>query len=256
MIYLKTFETYDYNPIFKQLELFMSYKNRNMWLFDDEDDPVVSIYVRKAHHKVGKQTYDFLDLASISIVESRQGEGIFTDFLRRLLDKYPNQNIYVESILNPAVRHICNKFGFVDVDKDNMALVKTGLNEAFGTNDYYQEISNEEGLDLWSDNDKHEAFTADEMNKINEVISENNSSAYASFFNPHLIEGRFKNQIDRFVSINLPIELAVIKLDDEWYVANVRTFRGNRNMYYKCDQFEGLMEFLKDLDVIALTLRQ
>ena len=256
MIYLKTFETYDYNPIFKQLELFMSYKNRNMWLFDDEDDPVVSIYVRKAHHKVGSQVYDFLDLASISIEESRQGEGIFTDFLRRLLDKYPNQNIYVESILNPAVRHICNKFGFVDVDKDNMALIRKGLNEAFSSTDYYQELSNEDGLDLWSNIDKHTAFTADEMNKINEVISENNSSAYASFFNPHLIKGKFKNQIDRFISVNLPIDLAVIKLDDEWYVANVRPFRRNRNMYYKCDQFEGLMEFLKDLDVIALTLRQ
>jgi len=260
MIYLKTFETYDYNPIFKQLELFMSYKNRNMWLFDDEDDPIVSIYVRKAHHRVGKQTYDFLDLASISIVESRQGEGIFTDFLRRLLEKYPNQNIYVESILNPAVRHICNKFGFIDVDSDNMALVRTSLNEAFGTNDYYQEISNEEGLDLWSDNDKHEAFTTDEMDRISEVISESNSRSYASFFNPHMIEGRFKNQIDRFISVNLSVDLAVIKLEDEWYVANVSggekfPTRGYYP-YYKCDQFEGLIEFIKDIDVIALMLRQ
>jgi hypothetical protein len=260
MIYLKTFETYDYNPIFKQLELFMSYKNRNMWLYDNEDDPIVSIYVRKAYHRVGKQTYDFLDLASISIVESRQGEGIFTDFLRRLLEKYPNQNIYVESILNPAVRHICNKFGFIDVDSDNMALVRTSLNEAFGTNDYYQEISNEESRDLWSDNDKHEAFTTDEMDRISEVISESNSRAYASFVNPHMIEGRFKNQIDRFISVNLSVDLAVIKLEDEWYVANVRGGEKFPTLgyypYYKCDQFEGLIEFIKDIDVIALMLRQ
>jgi len=124
MIYLKTFEKYDYNPIFKQLEFFMSSKNRNMWLFDDKENPVFSIYVRKSHHIIDKKIYNFLDLASITIEESRQGEGIFTNFLKTLLEKYPNQNIYVESILNPAVKHICKKFGFIDVNYDDMALIK------------------------------------------------------------------------------------------------------------------------------------
>jgi len=75
-----------------------------------------------------------------------------------------------------------------------------------------------------------------------------------------LIEGRYKNQIDRFISVNLSVDLAVIKLEDEWYVANVRggekfPTRGYYP-YYKCDQFEGLIEFIKDIDVIALMLRQ
>jgi N-acetylglutamate synthase-like GNAT family acetyltransferase len=118
---------YDYDPIFRQLELFMSYNNRNSWIYDNQDNPIVSIYVRKAYHRVGKEMYHFLDLASISIDESRQGEGIFTNFLEKLIAKYPSTNIYVESILNPAVRHICQKFGFQDVDKDNMCLIQESV---------------------------------------------------------------------------------------------------------------------------------
>jgi GNAT superfamily N-acetyltransferase len=117
---------YDYDPIFKQLELFMSYSNRNAWIYDNEKNPVVSIYVRKAYHRAEGNMYNFLDLASISIDEDRQGEGIFTNFLSKLIEKYPSTNIYVESILNPAVRHICKKFGFKDVDKDNMFLIQEG----------------------------------------------------------------------------------------------------------------------------------
>ena len=124
MNYIKTFESYNYSNIFKQLDLFLTYKNRNMWIYDDENNPVLSIYVRKAHHRFNGQMYNFLDLASITIEESRQGGGIFTNFIKILLDKYPDQNIYVESILNPAVRHICNKFGFVDVDETNMCLIR------------------------------------------------------------------------------------------------------------------------------------
>jgi hypothetical protein len=79
-----------------------------------------------------------------------------------------------------------------------------------------------------------------------------------------MIEGRFKNQIDRFISVHLSVDLAVIKLEDEWYVANVRLRMNAREKfptrgyypYYKCDQFEGLIEFIKDIDVIALMLRQ
>lgn len=118
---------YDFDPIFNQLELFLTYKNRNAWIYDNQDNPVLSIYVRRAHHRANGGMYEFLDLASISIDESRQGEGIFTNFLKKLIDKYPTTNIYVESILNPAVRHICQKFGFQDVDSDNMFLIQSSI---------------------------------------------------------------------------------------------------------------------------------
>ena len=115
---------YDFEPIFHQLDLFFSYKGKNAWIYDNKVDPVLSIYVRKAFHRADGQVYEFLDLASINIDKSRQGEGIFTNFMENLLKKYPSTNIYVESILNPSVRHICNKFGFKNVDADNMFLIR------------------------------------------------------------------------------------------------------------------------------------
>lgn len=165
MIYLKTFESYNYEPIFRKLDMFLSYKNRNMWLYDDENDPSFSIYVRKGRHPYKNNMYDFLDLASIDIVEEKQGQGIFTKFLGMLLDKYKDKNIYVESILNPAVRHICKKFGFIDVDSDNMALIRTeplykmnSLNE----NKFYTKDVR------YPDNKEREDFTEIEINIIKE----------------------------------------------------------------------------------------
>lgn len=125
MKWLMTFlETYQYDSILNQLELFLSSNSNRSWIWDDQDSPILSIYVRKAHHLVGGKMYKFLDLASISILEEKQGQGIFTGFLEKIIKKYPTTNIYVESILNPRVRQICQKFGFQDVGESNMALIR------------------------------------------------------------------------------------------------------------------------------------
>jgi hypothetical protein len=36
----------------------------------------------------------------------------------------------VESILNPAVDHICSKFGFSPIGNDNMYLIRESINES------------------------------------------------------------------------------------------------------------------------------
>jgi hypothetical protein len=36
----------------------------------------------------------------------------------------------------------------------------------------------------------------------------------------------------------------MFKLEDGWFLVNIR------DMYYKCDQWDGLIELLKDLDLI------
>ena len=56
--------------------------------------------------------YPFLDLASINLDENLQGKGIFTSFLKNLLEKYPSDNFYIESIMNPRVITVAEKFGF------------------------------------------------------------------------------------------------------------------------------------------------
>lgn len=39
---------------------------------------------------------------------------------------------------------------------------------------------------------------------------------------------------------------AIYKYDDEWYILLTRYVNNNNWTYYKCDQFEGLLECLKD----------
>ena len=128
MKHIKSFNDYNYKNIFKELDYFMQDFNlprtANRWIYDDDHNPNFSIYIRRSYHMVNKKMYKFLDLASISLSEEIQGKGIFTEFLNILLEKYPNINVYIESIQNPAVRHICKKFGFKDVDEYNMALIR------------------------------------------------------------------------------------------------------------------------------------
>jgi hypothetical protein len=93
-------------------------------------DNSIKIYVRKSQRNImtheGHKLFPFLDLANIEVTE--QGIGTFTNFLTELLKKYPDTNLYVESILNPKVESILKKFGFVYKSEDqfdiNMYLLK------------------------------------------------------------------------------------------------------------------------------------
>jgi hypothetical protein len=122
-------ELYDLGPIFGEVDKFLNGTTRNIWISDNDDNPIFSIYVRKSKRFIGGLYRDFLDLATINILEDYQGRKIFQRFLRRLIDEYPN-NIYVESILNPAVDHICSKFGFSPIGNDNMYLIRESINES------------------------------------------------------------------------------------------------------------------------------
>lgn len=124
MKHIISYREYNYNIIFQELQIFMkdfsNTRTQNKWIHDGN----LSIYIRKGYHPVDGKIYKFLDLASIAISEELQGKGIFTEFLNLLLQKYPDINIYVESIHNPAIRHICQKFGFREIDEWNMALIR------------------------------------------------------------------------------------------------------------------------------------
>ena len=119
---------YNLEPIFQEIDKFLSGTPRNLWIADNDDNPIFSIYVRKSKRFIGGLYRDFLDLATINISKDYRGRKIFQRFLRRLIDEYPN-NIYVESILNPAVDHICSKFGFSPTGHDNMYLIQS-VNES------------------------------------------------------------------------------------------------------------------------------
>jgi len=129
VIHLKTFESYNQEPIFKQLDLFLKSPSRNQWLHDDPENPIMSVYVRKSRRLINGSSKDFFDLASITIDESHWGQKIFQNFLKRLVSDYPF-NIYVESILSPAVEHVCEKFGFIKHHSINRYLIRDRISES------------------------------------------------------------------------------------------------------------------------------
>ena len=107
-----------FENLFKQIDLFLSSFQRNKWVDDD-----IKIYLRKSHRKV--KEFDnvvlFIDLASIEIFdEKNHNKGIFSSFLKEFIDRYKDKNIFVESIVNPALIHILEKFGFKLVENTNV----------------------------------------------------------------------------------------------------------------------------------------
>lgn len=98
-------------PIVDQFREFYkntSLKNANL----DTDD--VKVFVRKSQRYYDGEIINCIDIASITIVYNKnRGRGVFTTLLKRLLEEYPNDNFYIESIVNPIVLFITNKFGFV-----------------------------------------------------------------------------------------------------------------------------------------------
>lgn len=93
----------------KELDLFLASSDRNRWLFEDK----IKVYVRKSTRIINKELRcKCLDIASIEVEPGYYNHGIFTDFMTQLLKEYPNLNIYVENICNPAVTHVLKKFDF------------------------------------------------------------------------------------------------------------------------------------------------
>jgi hypothetical protein len=115
----------------KQLfDHFVKSKLRVEWLYGD----LMHVYVRKSYRFLvdgdNSRFEECLDIANIQVDDDQQGKGLFTALLKSIVEDYPEYNIYVDSIQNPAVEHICKKFGFVflnrnpDDDCTNMILLK------------------------------------------------------------------------------------------------------------------------------------
>lgn len=91
-----------------KLDQFLKSFDRNMWISNRD----IKIYVRKGIHVVtsDRKMYHFIDLASIEV--GKPNRGIFTKTLAAILEKYPDRNFFIESVLNPAVDTVAAKFGF------------------------------------------------------------------------------------------------------------------------------------------------
>ena len=115
---------YEYTKIFKEIDKFLSSNLHNMWV----DDGVIFIYVRKSKRYVEKSTIDFFDIANVTVNEAYQNKGVFTNFIKEFILRYPTKNIYVESILNPILFTLLKKFDFKTIESSgadiNMYLIK------------------------------------------------------------------------------------------------------------------------------------
>ena len=112
MKYIQTYENYNYSDILSEIDTFLKSSIRNVYVNDDK----ITMYIRKSQRLVNKQTVKFFDIGNISIDENHWGKGIFTNLISNLISKYPDMNIFVESILNPAIETALNKFNFEKQD--------------------------------------------------------------------------------------------------------------------------------------------
>lgn len=101
-----------------KFEDFIQSKLRIVWIEVDG----FKMYTRKSKRYFEYQHIDCLDIATIDAAVT--GTGTFTRILEALLEKYPTNHFFVESILNPRLPKFLEKYGFVDFGDNNMILVR------------------------------------------------------------------------------------------------------------------------------------
>ena len=106
----KIFEGYkesDVDDILNKIDQFLNSQQRNMWI----QNKAIKIYVRKSKRFFKGQMYDFFDFATIEV--KKPGQGLFTQILNKFEEKYPDKNIFIESVLTDRFAdYIKNKLGF------------------------------------------------------------------------------------------------------------------------------------------------
>ena len=130
------------------------------------------------------------------------------------------------------------------------------LFEAFETDDYYVNITDREYMKLHSI--VKDLFTKHEINFLNSL---NNDSHFWINNKAQLDNDDSNNSVSFDFSVNKytksiqsAIRVNITKLDDGYflvrYIDNKISPRSRAELFYKCDQFEGLVKFLKDKEII------
>ena len=103
------------SEIFNEVKKFIASPLKNGYITDG----VMTLYVRKSRQLIQGEIKRCFDLANVTVSESEQGKGIFKKFMHDLLVKFPNLNIYVESVLSDAVAHVIKDLGFTKQSDNN-----------------------------------------------------------------------------------------------------------------------------------------
>ena len=104
----KIFESVEsVDDILNQIDYFLNSNVKNLWIGNEE----IKIYVRKSKRYFKGQVFNFFDFASIEVENT--GQGLFTQILKKFEEKYPDKNIFIESVLTERFAdYIKNKLGF------------------------------------------------------------------------------------------------------------------------------------------------
>jgi len=94
------------SQFFDKLRLFLFKSIRNEWIYVDG----FKMYVRKSKRLYQNNIINCFDIASMEA--DIPGSKIFTSILTEFLKRYPNTNIFIESILNPRLFLFLEKYGF------------------------------------------------------------------------------------------------------------------------------------------------
>ena len=112
-------------------------------------------------------------------------------------------------------------------------------------NQYYNVIEEEKFYDLCGINQENNTltFSDDEINILSKEVKDINlinNKKYISMYTYITMKSNIDNTI------------VIYKIPDEWYlvayIVHGEVANGGRSyMYYKCDQIEGLIKFIKDI---------
>lgn len=81
-------------------------QGRNMWI----ENEYFKIYIRKSKRLLENNLLNCLDIASIEVFDKYKRKGIFNLIVHQLI--MLNENIYIESIMNPVVCDVLEKLNF------------------------------------------------------------------------------------------------------------------------------------------------
>jgi hypothetical protein len=126
MKHIKSYETIkvkDVDDVLNQISDFINGPQRNMWIGDNS----IKIYIRKSKRMANGQFLEFFDFASIEVYKT--GQGLFTEILNKFEKRYPDTNIFIESVLTPRfANYIKNTLDFdedIPNDSNNFYKIKS-----------------------------------------------------------------------------------------------------------------------------------
>ena len=122
------------------------------------------------------------------------------------------------------------------------------LREFKEENVFYIKITHAEWSNNMNDNDRPRIFTTKEKRDINQYLNDYNKvySKINKIDYKYVLTYIGDDKIERLSINTKETECCIDKSKDEWYLACCLRKSGYAEQFNKCDQFDGLIEFIKN----------